>query len=102
MESDPLDSMDLNHGVPPYFNKILDGLLDDSETIWQVRNQTVKFDPETAKKMEEANIEQMKREKEEEHDMLAFPKTEDPAAERQRASQEAPELNEERLAKRMS
>ena len=52
--------------------------------------------------MEEANIEQMRREKEEEHDMLAFPKTEDPAAERLRASQEAPELNEERLAKRMS
>ena len=47
------------------------------------------MDPETAKKLEEANIEQMT--KEEEHDMLAFPKTEDPAAERLRASQEVPE-----------
>ena len=28
MEKNPLDSKDLNYGVPPYFNQILDNLLD--------------------------------------------------------------------------
>ena len=78
MELDPLQSKDLNHGVPPYFNKILDELLDDSETIIAVRGQTVK--------MAELMALETPKEAEEEHSMINMPKAEDPSAERLRAS----------------
>ena len=34
MEQNPLHSQDLNHGVPPFFNDILDELLDDTHAIY--------------------------------------------------------------------
>ena len=34
MEQNPLHSQDLNHGVPPFFNEILDELLDDTHAIY--------------------------------------------------------------------
>ena len=58
MELDPLNSKDLNYGVPPYFNKVLDDLLDDSEAIFAVRSQSQgKLDPNLPqKKIEQSRI----------------------------------------------
>ena len=34
MEQNPLHSQDLNHGVPPVFNEILDELLDETTAMF--------------------------------------------------------------------
>ena len=35
MEQNPLHSQDLNYGVPPIFNAILDELLDETITLYR-------------------------------------------------------------------
>ena len=39
MEQNPLHSQDLNHGVPPFFNELLDELLDDTHANYEEEYQ---------------------------------------------------------------